>query len=177
MRADAGYTLVEVVAAVALAAIVVETSARLLDQIGDQGRRIRRDAVAVTDAGVARRRLDDALAHATTSSDTSRGFRGDEHFMELDSRCATSAGWSLPCRTAILIDTVRDSSIIYARDNDGPAAAVRRQRGAAFFLYRDLARPESSWAHGWRGAATLPAAIAIGSAHDTIVIPVGAARD
>jgi len=178
MRSNArrGYTLIEVALALALAALVVETSARLLDQIHDEDQRIRRDAAALTREGTTRLWLDDALAHAVTSTDTTRGFRGDEHAAEFDTRCRTNRGWSLPCRAALVIDSVRDSAVLYLRDTLGSLSPLLRRLGPARFLYFDPARVDSSWTSRWQSAATIPAAIAVAGARDTLFIPIGLSR-
>ncbi|HXT18949.1 MAG TPA: hypothetical protein VN706_25205 [Gemmatimonadaceae bacterium] len=172
-----GFTLFEIVLALALAALVIETAAYTLDQLETQGRHIQRDATDNAREGTGNALLTDLLANAMPSNDTTQNFAGDTHFVQYRTRCAEPAGWSTTCVITLLIDSTRDSSIIYAQTHDGGLLPLHRQLGTASFLFLGTAGADSTWNTTWRTAVTIPAALGITSAHDTTVLPIGAARD
>jgi prepilin-type N-terminal cleavage/methylation domain-containing protein len=168
-----GFTLIELLAALALTGFAMLGGLLLLDQIADSGRRIASDAAAAARDGNGDRMFRRLLLEAATSSDTTRRLRGDTASVDLWTRCDEPGGWSEPCHVTIGIDLHDDTSVVVAVYSSGQSFALRRARGAAAFRYFNGPARDSSWRKEWMSNVTLPAAIGLLAASDTVVYPVG----
>src|SRR5262249_34076628 len=149
----------------------------LLDQLNDETARIvARGADSDRESNGARllRRL---IFDARTSSDTTRKFAGDDRSLSLHTRCEVPGGWSEPCDATLAIDDPVDSSAVVADLSIGGSWTLRRDVGRRAWRYRDPSCRDSTWSTHWSSGTTLPAAVALISATDTIVFPIQARRD
>lgn len=169
-------TLLEVLAAVAIAGFVILAGVLLLDSVNDATARIATDAFTSTREGNGARLLAQLLRDAAPSADTSMHFRGDERSIELTTRCGKPEGWRTPCRVVLAIDSTADSARVIAALETGEQLTLRTFRGAAHWRYFDHAR-DTTWATTWNTNATLPTALGLLAGGDTIVLPVGPSRE
>lgn len=172
-----GVTLVELMIALAITGMAILGCVMLLDQLNDSHERIHRQRTADASAGNGDRLLRRFLADARTTADTAERFRGDEHNASYLTLCDTPSGWREACRVALTVDSLRDSSAIIAETNRDERFEVRRIPGAATFRYLDLSARDSSWVRQWAVSIALPGAIGIVVGADTMVLPLGSARD
>ena len=159
----------------------------LLDQLDDGAARIvARRADTDREANGARllRRL---VFEAHASADTMRKFVGDDRSASFHDLCDVPGGWSEPCdawspvwsrRVASLtIDDRGDSSAIVADLSIGGSLVLRRAAARHAWRYLDATPKDTTWATHWSSGTTLPAALALVSASDTIVFPVQVRRE
>ncbi len=172
-----GFTLIEVTAALALTGLSVFGAVLLLGQLGDTGTRIRRESANVSAQGNGDRLLRELLRHAGATIDTNERFRGDDRSTSYKSWCARPAGWLERCDVVLAVDIRPDSSVIVAQLSTGEQLVLRAQADSAWLRYLDPSARDSIWVTSWGTSLTLPAAVALISAKDTVVYPVGPARD
>jgi len=149
----------------------------LLDQLDDgTARIIARRADTDREANGARllRRL---IFEGHPSADNTRKFVGDHRSASFHSLCDVPAGWSEPCEATLTIDDRGDSSAIVADLSIGGSLVLRRDATRRAWRYLDASPTDTVWASHWSSGTTLPAALAIVSASDTIVFPVQVRRD
>jgi hypothetical protein len=171
-------TIVEVMAALVVAAFVLLGTRLLLDQLVDSGVRMQqaRDADARESNG--QRVLEELVRNAQAVIDTTDRFGGDARSIELSTRCSMPAGWIEPCHAQIAIDSAGDSSIVFADLSTGEHLVLRRTLGHEQFRFVDPALAGDAWLRDWsRAAATLPRAVMLVGSPDTIVFATGAPRD
>jgi prepilin-type N-terminal cleavage/methylation domain-containing protein len=176
-RSARGFTLVEVMAAIALSGLVVSGGVLLLRQLGDEADRIRIESADVARQGNGERLLRALTRNAEATSDTSRRFRGDERSASYRSWCSTPSGWNERCTVLLVIDQGVDSSTIIAELSSGEHLRLLKHRGAVEFRYVDPSAHDSAWTRYWGQSLKLPTAIAIVRSGDTLVFPLGASRD
>jgi hypothetical protein len=168
-------TLIELIAALALAGFVLLGAILLLDGVDDTRNRIARDARSMTADGTAADALRDLLANAWPTFDTARRFDAGERELVFSTRCPAPAGWSASCRAMITVASGRDSSTLRVRFDDGESRILKRCRGDARFRYFDAER--GRWTPAWSASASVPAALAVVVSDDTVVYSLGASRD
>lgn len=118
-RLRSGFTLVELVAALAVAGFAMLGGVLLLDQIGDSAQRIARDGAEAPREGNGARLLVRLLADARANEDTTKRFSGDAHTLTFWSSCDVPGGWMEPCRVTLAIDLRGDSSTVRASLSTG----------------------------------------------------------
>lgn len=172
-----GFTLVELLAALALSGLVMIGGLLLLDQLSDNTSRIvRRGTMLASDAN-GLRVLRQLLLDARMTADSFDRFRGDERSVELTTLCHRPGGWLESCRASLGADWRPDSTVLIARFSTGENLELARSPGHAALRYLDLLRPDSLWMRRWALSITMPAALGIVAGRDTLVYPLGAARD
>lgn len=173
-KGKSGVTLLELLVALSIGGLAIVGAMRLLDQLGDAGDRIAIAALTDARASNGDRLLRKLVADVRTTTDSTRRFRGDARNAIFYSLCDTPSGWRESCRASLMIDSLGDSSAVLAQlDGDGPLE-LRRLPGAARFIYFDAAARDSAWSSAWDAGITLPAAIGLVTARDTLVLPLGA---
>lgn len=170
-------TLVEIVAALAIAGLAVLGGALVIDQLNDQGVRIVRDGAAGARVGNGDRLLHRLFSEAEPSLDSTEQLRGAARSVEFRTRCDSPFGWTEPCQALFAIDSLRDSSDVTVQLSTGESVILARRAGLAEFRYVDLLRADTAWMQRWLGGAVLPSAIAIVTSTDTLLLPVGASRE
>lgn len=177
-RSARGFTLIEMLAAISLFGLVIGGAVALLDQLTDGTTRIGTEGARVAREGNGARLLARLLMDARKSTDSTRRFRGDENGLELWTLCDVPGGWAEDCRATLSIDQRGDSSALIAGVPGGAAFSVRRQKGTASLRYYNAtAHNDTLWVRQWSSNVLLPVAIGLVTGADTIVFPVGPARD
>jgi prepilin-type N-terminal cleavage/methylation domain-containing protein len=176
MRADrCGMTLVELMAAIAIAGLVLLGALLLLGGVTDSVHRIEDDATSVTAAGTTTRRLHQLLNDATATDDTTKRFEGDQLGFAFWSRCAQAQGWMASCAVTVeLVDTARGTAFHVSFAN-GQAQTLRRYDRPARLRYFDA--DHEAWRTAWNASATIPAALEVVVGTDTMIYSLGPARE
>jgi prepilin-type N-terminal cleavage/methylation domain-containing protein len=173
-----GFTLVELLAALTICGLALAGATALLDQLGDGSARIARESLRASREGNGARLLARLLMDASASTDSTQRFRGDGNSLELSTLCDAPGGWREPCRVTLSIDRRGDSSVVLAGLPGNAAPAVLRRAGTASFRYfRPMAGTDTMWVMQWSSNASLPVAMSVVARDDTIILPVGPARD
>lgn len=174
-RSPVGFTLLELIIALAAVGFVMLGGVMLLDQLGDGAERIVDNGASAAREGNGARTLRRLLTDASTNSDSTKPFRGDERGLEFWSLCDIPGGWPEPCHASLAIDERGDSSAIVARLSTGGSLTLRRQRGPSVFRYYN-ASSDTLWLRAWSSHVTLPTAIGLVTDRDTLVLSVSVAK-
>ncbi len=169
--------MLELILALSLTGAAMLGAVLLLNQLDDGTARIvARRADTDREANGARllRRL---VFEAQASADTTRKFVGDDRSASFRSLCDVPGGWSEPCDATLTIDDRGDSSAIVADLSIGGSLVLSRAAKRLAWRYLDATPKDSAWTARWSSGTTLPAALAIVSAGDTIVFPVQVRRE
>jgi len=169
-----GMTLFEVMAALAVAGLVLAGSRLLLDQLEDSGIRMEHARSDNARESNGRRVLAQLLSNAQSSIDTTDRFSGSSRSMTFPTECDVPAGWMEPCDAQIAIDSIGDSSVVFADLSTGEHLVLQRTSGHEQLRFGDVSRATEEWLASWPRAATSPAAVALVGSVDTIVFDVGA---
>jgi prepilin-type N-terminal cleavage/methylation domain-containing protein len=177
-RSPSGFTLLEVLAAISILGLAISAAVALLDQLNDAAERIARESGRSAREANGARLLARLLMDARTSVDTAERFRGDSNSAELWTLCDVPGGWAERCRVTLSLDQRSDSSAVLIGLPGATPISGRRQPGRATFrYYYPSTRSDTLWAPVWSSNASLPVAIGVFIGADTIVLPVGPARD
>lgn len=171
-----GFTLIELLAALAIAGIALLGGILLLDQIGDASTRIAAARVTTMRTANGARLLRRLILNALASPDTMQGLQGAPRVVSLRTMCETPQGWPKPCRARLVLDQEGDTSVVIAELPGGPTLRLLAMQGAADFRYVDGAQG-TLWMTQWSSGLGLPGAIAIATASDTLVYPLGVMHD
>ena len=165
-------TLIEVMAALAIAGLLLVTGRALLGQLQDAGATLGRSARANDERSNATRTLYALMRRADVRPDSASRFAGDSTSASFRSLCERPGGWLERCGVTVLIETDPDSSSMLAQLSTGELLPLRRWPGVGRFRYLDAAGARDQWVSGWGRSIVPPAAMALVLPADTIVLPV-----
>jgi prepilin-type N-terminal cleavage/methylation domain-containing protein len=169
----AGFTLLEVTAALAIVGVLFFGLAVLLRQIGDARDRIVAESRGEDVSANGTRLLHALVGSAEASTDTSQRFIGTPSSAAFMTWCPTPGGWLERCRVQLNIVPFGDSSALTAVVAARQAFVLWRGGGAARLIYSSFTQ-DSVWTGRWGQSVAIPAAIAIATHSDTIVLGTGA---
>jgi hypothetical protein len=175
-RKRTGFTIIELIAALGLSGLVLGGAALLLDQLSDQAQRISATALATTRHGTSARTLHALLLDAQPGTDSTTSFVGDARSTAFSTRCQRATGWGEHCRATLSVDLRPDTSVLMAELSTGERLVLGQWPGAAALRYLKAAG-DSAWSEQWTSRIRLPAALGVVTAADTIVLPIGGARE
>jgi hypothetical protein len=163
----------EVTAALAISGLLLFGLWTLLRQLADARDRIVAEANAQDTAANGARLLRALVANTEASTDTSERFIGGPTGAAFLTWCATPGGWLEHCRVQLNLVPFGDSSALTAVVAAQRAYVVWRGVGTASLLYAAFTS-DSVWTGSWGQSVTIPAALAIATRADTIVLGTGA---
>jgi len=177
IRDRRGFTLIELLAALAISGLAMLGGILLLDQVTDSSERIVRSGRITAREGNGPRLLRQLFLDARVTADSADRFRGDERSADFSTVCQNPGGWMERCRVSLGIDQRKDTSVVMVLFPNGEHLEVTRRAGVTELRYFDIVSPEASWLKRWAPSIAMPAAIGFTTGNDTLVYPVGVARD
>ena len=172
----AGFTLIEIIAALGLAGFALLGCILLLDQLNDSASRIASARIATAKEANGERLLRHVVLDATPSVDTTRGLRGDSRSTTFWSSCQVPDGWAEPCQVTLAMDWRGDSTFVLGDVGGGSRLVLLRRADSLQFRYVDSV-VDTLWAERWSSNLTLPGAIVLVTHRDTIVYPIATSHE
>jgi prepilin-type N-terminal cleavage/methylation domain-containing protein len=172
-RDRAGFTLIEVVVALAVAALVLLGARVMLGQLADGAERIAGAAVeADREAGAEAllRRVADRLE---TSVEEEHRFRGEPHAARFRTWCEVPDGWLEACTASLGIVRVESGNALVLSLSTGEIVPLRRGFDTAHILYLYDAADGGTWIPSWGTAITAPLALWLVVDRDTTIVRIG----
>jgi prepilin-type N-terminal cleavage/methylation domain-containing protein len=167
-----GMTIIEVMAALAISALLLLSGRALLGQLQDTGATLGRSARGNDELSNATRTLYALVRRADVRPDSASRFIGDSLSASFRSLCEQSGGWLEPCGVTVLIDIGPDSSSLVGQLSSGGMLILARWPGVGVFRYLDVTGVQDQWVSQWGRSIVPPAAMALVVPSDTIVLPV-----
>lgn len=165
-------TLIELMAAMAIAGMLLVSARSLLDQLGRASATLGRTARATDELSNATRTLYALARRADVRPDSASRFVGDSTSASFRSLCEQTGGWLEPCGVTVLIDIRPDSSALIGQLSSGSVLILGRWPGVGVLRYLDVSGPQERWMSQWGRSIVPPAAMALVVPGDTIVLPV-----
>jgi prepilin-type N-terminal cleavage/methylation domain-containing protein len=178
-RARTGFTLLEVLVAVMIAAMLLLSADAVFEQLASS-----RDGTARSSAARDRLQNSDALVRnwvrqidvSPVSEPTSlpHAFVGNAAESKFTSWCVAAGGWEQAC--AVSLHTIADSNGVgvMAVSSAGDSARIQMRDSTIALRYLVDAANGGHWVASWPSGPTVPLAIGIVSPSDTLVYRVGA---
>ena len=168
-RARSGFTLIELVAGLALVGLVLAGIWGLLEGTSDGGDRIAREAAGADGTANGERLLTSLFANADVSTDSVDRFVGDEAHAAFNTRCVVPQGWRETCRVRLLVsDDAVGRNVAWVVDS--VPHVLRHFDGQVELRYFGVIGAEEQWVNQWGRSIALPEAIALVWGGDTIVV-------
>jgi prepilin-type N-terminal cleavage/methylation domain-containing protein len=169
----AGFTLIEVVVALAVSGMAVAAAAALLDSLGTRAKAIERAAADVDSNANAERLLRQLVANITGSRDSNPSFEGDAEAAHFRSWCETPQGWLDNCSAQLRFERHRDGTtlrlLLVGADSDAIDLDRVFENGRLRYLVN--AESQGTWTDRWTRPG-LPEAVAVILDADTLLLPV-----
>jgi prepilin-type N-terminal cleavage/methylation domain-containing protein len=170
---DAGFTLLEVIVALSLSALVLLGARLMLGRMADGA-----DALAISSADTDRVANDAALLRGLMGRvelrpDSSGGVQGDGRGVRVSSWCDVPAGWQERCTAMLGLLTVDHQQRLVLELPGQEFHVIRRGIDRGHFIY--LASPASGgeWTDRWTSGVAVPLAIGVVLDGDTLFLRVG----
>lgn len=166
-----GFTLVEVMVAMALTAVVALTARAMIEAVGVTGAAVSRKARERDHVMNAERHLRALAGRAIVQEAAGLRFAGSQDSVAFGTYCDVPGGWQERC--SITLSIQRDSS-----DNalvlhvPGAPFVTLGMRSVVGFRYL-LSSASEQWVERWESGSSLPLAIGIVSTHATIILRIG----
>jgi prepilin-type N-terminal cleavage/methylation domain-containing protein len=170
-RGDAGFTLVEVMVALSVAAVVLLGARMMLGQLADGASRI---ASAASEAD--RDANADALLRTLAGRlevTPERRFHGEPHAVRFHTWCEVPDGWLERCEASIGVLERDTAAVLALTTTAGQVVPLRRGFAEAEILYLRDARGGGDWVRSWGAGITAPVGMGMVLDGDTAIIRIG----
>lgn len=171
-----GFTLIEVLVALTLAAMVVGAVRGLVEVLGDHALVTAARAREIDSDANAERTLRGLLGSAELATMDDERFDGTSSTANFMSWCAVPRGWRERCRVELAFEQVQgiaDSVALIGTLSTGERLRFRAGRGPGSIRYLGSARDGGTWFVAWRHSMAPPPAVAVVFGTDTLVVRVG----
>ena len=172
-RTRAGFTLIEILVASVVASIVVLTARGLYDALGASLDHVRR-ATSMADARAnGERLLRQLVRNAEAHVDRDSAFAGDAVAARFVSSCQSPRGWLERHEAALGIVDSAQWSLVIVQCPLNDRTVVLRVPGPVTLRYLMSEAQGSTFVESWSAGQMPPRAIAIRTANDTMILPLG----
>lgn len=172
-RARAGFTIVEVLVALAIAATVVATARMLLEELAADGEALLIETMETDSRANAERSLRELVLRLEVGTSETRRFAGDEEAARFTSWCEVPRGWLERCTITLAIDRRGREPALVAALSTGEVLVLRRGFSAARLRYLGDAARGGAWFRSWGESITAPLAIGVILDADTLLLRIG----
>lgn len=171
-RRRAGFTLLEVVVAMTIGAVVLLGARALLDALGMQATVTLRSAAAADARANSRARLQRHVNDLVLQRDSLPSIAGDGERATFVSYCDSPHGCTEPCRVEVWVERgAAGRRVIWAAQGD--TVTLSDSPDHAGILYLLSPSHGGSWTERWENTVLLPVALGIVMDRDTLFAAVG----
>jgi len=167
-----GFTLVEVVVALGISAVVILAARMLLENLGNAADRVDRVAREGDDDANGERLLR-ALAGQIEVGTQGETFSGDEQATQFTSWCQSPRGWRERCRITLSVEATNESPALTATLPDNDRVVLYRAARSMRLRYLVDASAGGTWFIKWGEGLLAPRSIGVIVDSDTLIIPIG----
>ncbi len=176
-----GFTLVEVVVALAVSGIILVGARAMLDMLGDSANRIAQAAADADARANGDRLLRSLLTRLEVGTQEAHPFSGGPREVMFTTWCDTPAGWLERCDASVRLESQGDTNTLVARlspvdprANLGPTTIVLA-RGFHTGVFRYLNDPGlgGRWFIEWGTGIVTPLAVGVILDSDTTIVRIG----
>lgn len=173
-RARVGFTLVEVMVALVVGALVLLGARAMLEALGGDAQTVARVAAQADREANGVRLLRELAGRLEVGTDQSGPFAGGPLATTFTSWCDVPAGWQERCRVTLRLErTPRGVGLVAAIDGARPVLLLDGYHTGAL-RYLASAAHGGQWFQTWGEGITAPIAIGIILDADTTLVPIGA---
>jgi prepilin-type N-terminal cleavage/methylation domain-containing protein len=162
-----GFTILELMVALALSAGILLAGRALTEQVTGVGETIAKSSALADSARVQARSLRGIVRNIDVGSDSSASFFGDGRTAKFVSWCTGGQLIKERCAVTLTVD-----SVVTLTDASG-SHALRRGKDPGVLRYLFDARDGGHWYRSWGPEINLPLAIGVVFRTDTIVLRIG----
>ena len=170
----AGFTLVEVMVALVVGAVVVLGARMLLEQLGDSALRTVAAAARADREANGEQMLRDLAARLEVGTDRSAQFSGESNATHFSSWCDMPSGWQERCVVTLVVADRGGHHALAVAFADGDSLTLLTRSEPIALRFLDDLRAGGRWFTSWGAGITAPLAFAVISGRDTIVVRIGA---
>lgn len=168
-----GFTLIEVLVALAIGGGVLLTGRMLLEQLADDGERLIAHAKESDSQANAERSLRELLLRLEVGTDSERRFAGDERAARFTSWCDVPRGWQERCTVTLALNAAGREPVLAASLSTGDLLVFRRGFSHGALRYLGDAARGGTWFRSWGESITAPLAIGVILDADTLILRIG----
>jgi prepilin-type N-terminal cleavage/methylation domain-containing protein len=171
--APAGFTLIEVIVALAISGIVILGARAVLIQLADGTDRVVQAAADADREANAERVLRALVGRTEAGSDSIPGFLGTEQIARFPTWCDVAAGWQERCHVTLAIVPLAGAQALVVHFTDGEILPLRRGLQSGALRYLNDAGGGGVWLRSWENTITTPLALGLILDEDTLIVRIG----
>ncbi|HEV7586813.1 MAG TPA: prepilin-type N-terminal cleavage/methylation domain-containing protein [Longimicrobium sp.] len=169
----AGFTLLEVVVALAVSGLVLLGARVMLEQVADGAERIAAGAAGADRDANAERSLRDLVSRIEVSPGEGRRVVGDARGVSFSTWCDVPAGWQERCTATLGVVRVGEANVLALASPGLQVEPVRRGFERGSLLYLADPGEGGAWVRAWDSAVSSPLAIGVVIDADTLILRIG----
>lgn len=172
---SAGFTLVEVMVALAVMGVVLVGARAMLEQVADHAERIGGAAAQADRDGNADALLRSIAGRAQVSAvpGSEVRFQGEPPMARFRSWCEVPDGWLEECDASLGLIQVEGRNVLALSLSTGELVPLRSGFQQGEILYLREAGNGGSWLRSWGSSITAPLALALVVDGDTTIVRIG----
>jgi prepilin-type N-terminal cleavage/methylation domain-containing protein len=170
---NAGFTLLEVVVALAISGAVLLGARVMLEQVADGAGRIAAGAAGADRDANAERTLRDLVSRIEVSPDEGRQVVGDARGVSFSTWCDMPAGWQERCTATLGMLRPGGANVLALAVPGLEVQPVRRGFEQGTLLYLSAAGGGGAWVRSWSSTLASPLAIGVVMDGDTLILRIG----
>lgn len=168
-----GFTLIEVVVALVISAIMLLGARAILGAMSDNAQRTLEETRAVDKSANAEQTLRLTVRQLNVANGPGTEFSGDSTRATFSSWCDAPRGFLEPCAIRLSIETDSVGKTLLLAGLPGGPIAIRSGIRHAALRYLDSAAHGGEWIETWAKGITAPLAIGITVDSDMIIVRIG----
>jgi prepilin-type N-terminal cleavage/methylation domain-containing protein len=173
VSADEGFTLIEVVVALSISALLLVGARAVMEQLGGHAEAVVRAATAADREANGEAYVRALLGRAETSPEPERRFDGTADGARFHTWCDVPGGWLERCPVTLGFIAAGDTAVLAVAAAEGDPVPVRRGFRAGKLIYLRDAADGGEWVRNWSSAVSTPLAVGIVIDADTTIVPIG----
>jgi len=166
-----GFTLIEVVIALAIAGTLLLGARWVISASGDAAERLTAEAGRV-DRNANAERLARELA-ARTELRPGGHLRGDRRGARWSTWCDVPSGWQERCEVTLAVLATNERRVVAIAFDDGRIIPVRDGFSTGSLIYLESATAGGVWVGQWTSETAPPLAVGVVADRDTLVLRIG----